>query len=85
MLLKITKAEYVGDYRLKVTFNTGEIRVVDMESTVMNDQRAIFQSLRDKAFFKRFTVDFNTVVWENQLDIAPEYLYEKGVAVNKAA
>ena len=30
--------------------------------------------------FKRFTIKFNTIEWENGADFAPEYLYEIGVA-----
>lgn len=26
--------------------------------------------------FKHFAIRFNTVVWENEADFAPEYLYE---------
>ncbi len=85
MLLQIVKAEYAGDFRLTLTFNTNEIRLVDLESTIFNDQRPIFLQLRDKDFFKRFFIEFNTVVWENGLDIAPEYLYEIGATIGKAA
>lgn len=32
--------------------------------------------MEDIEMFKRFTINFNTVVWENEADFAPEYLYE---------
>ena len=32
--------------------------------------------LKDSDFFRRFTIPFNTVQWENGADFAPEYLYE---------
>ncbi|MBQ2495822.1 MAG: DUF2442 domain-containing protein, partial [Prevotella sp.] len=28
-LLRVTAAEYVSDYTLRITFNTGEVRLVD--------------------------------------------------------
>jgi hypothetical protein len=34
-----------------------------------------------KGCFKRFSVKFNTIEWENGADFAPEYLYERGTVV----
>ncbi len=31
---------------------------------------------QDKDYFKRFSIPFNTIEWENGVDFAPEYLYE---------
>lgn len=37
-----------------------------------------FQELKDKSKFIQFGLD-ETIFWANGADIAPEYLYEKGV------
>ena len=75
--LEITKAEYVDNYRLRLYFNTGEVRIADLESSLVGE---VFVPLRDIEMFKRFTVKFATVTWENDADFAPEYLYDISIA-----
>lgn len=54
-------------------FNNGEDRLVDLSSSLHGE---VFEPLRDQDFFRRFTIRFNTLEWENGADFAPEYLYE---------
>ena len=74
--LEILKAEYDGDYRLRLWFNNGEVRIVDLADSLKGEA---FQPLLDKNIFQRFAIPFNTVEWENGADFAPEYLYEHSV------
>lgn len=75
--LEINKAEYVDGYRLRLYFNNGEVRIADLESSLVGE---VFVPLQDKEMFKRFTVKFATVTWENEADFAPEYLYDISTA-----
>ena len=75
MFLEINKAEYLGDYRIRLWFNNDEVRDVDLADSLNGEA---FVPLNDKEFFKRFTIRFNTIEWENGADFAPEYLYEIG-------
>ncbi len=77
-LPRVTEADYLGDYRIKVTFNNGEQRIADCEKWVGG---GVFELLRDKDFFKKFFVDGWTISWPNGADIAPETLYEEGEPV----
>ena len=76
MFLKISDAEYLHGYKLKLTFNNGFEGQGDLEGKIFNDHRPIFKPLRDRDFFKSFSLDRWTIYWSNQLDIAPEFLYE---------
>jgi hypothetical protein len=71
----IKKAEYVEDYKIYVTFNSGESGAIDLKEVICNDKRPIFAELVDITKFRQFEVDFDTIVWENGLDLAPEFLY----------
>ena len=78
MFLEVIKAEYLRGYRIKLWFNNQVVKVVDLANSLNGE---VFQPLKDIDFFKRFTIKFNTIEWENGADIAPEYLYEHGVTV----
>ena len=68
------------EYKLNryMWFNNQVVKVVDLANSLNGE---VFQPLKDIDFFKRFTIKFNTIEWENGADIAPEYLYEHGVTV----
>jgi hypothetical protein len=68
-----------GDYRIRVEFNDGTKGVVDLQETIFNDSRPIFAALREKELFRRFRVEMDTAVWENGLDLAPEFLYDLAI------
>lgn len=73
----VTQAQYVSDYKIKITFNDLKQGVIDLRDILQKDKRAIFKELLDQRKFQKFKVDMDTVVWDNGLDLAPEFLYEK--------
>lgn len=73
MYVEITKAEYLDGYRLRLFFSNGEIRVADLESSFSGP---VFEPLRELETFRKFSIPFNTIQWDNGADFAPEYLYE---------
>ena len=76
MLLKISKAKHVAQYKIKLIFNDGLETEVDLKKKVHEDHREIFKALKDVEFFKTFELDRWTINWSNNLDLAPEYLYD---------
>lgn len=75
MFIEVTKAEYLDGYRIMLLFNNGEKRIVDLSQSLNGK---VFAPLKDIGYFKRFSIKFNTIEWENGADFAPEYLYEIG-------
>ena len=71
MFIEVLKAEYVDGYRIRLWFNNNVKKVVDLKSSLKG---IVFEPLKDLDFFKRFSVKYNTVEWENGADFAPEYL-----------
>ena len=74
---KVTEATYLGGYKLKIRFDNGESKVVDLQPHL---DGPIFEPLKDLGFFKSFYVnqDLDTIVWPNNADFAPDFLYEIG-------
>ena len=75
-MISVEKANYIHDYRLHLTFNTGESGEVDLRDLIFKYNAA--QPLRDIEGFKTFKLDeWSTVVWDCGFDVSPETLYER--------
>ena len=63
-----------GDTELFVRFADGETRRVDMSERIASSK--VYAALRDPAVFRRARVHkgAGTVVWSDDIDIAPEFL-----------
>jgi hypothetical protein len=74
----VRSVEYLGGYRLRVSFADGTVRVVDLEATLSEPVGPMFEPLRDVEFFALATVDaeIGTVIWPNGADLAPDALHE---------
>jgi hypothetical protein len=76
MYFDVTGAHHVDGYRIELRFLDGSSGVVDLEAYAEQDN--VFQAFRNEDYFRRFRIEFGTLVWgEGELDIAPETLYEK--------
>ena len=73
-LILVTSANYVTDYTLELTFNDGLKAEIDFTEWI--NKYTFFKPLQDVEYFKNFSLDGWTVVWENGADIAPETLHE---------
>jgi len=75
MILRISEAEVCGRNLLRLVFNDGTRKVVDVAPLL---EGPVLRPLRDPAYFARATLDpvCGTVVWPNGADFAPEALHE---------
>jgi hypothetical protein len=73
----VIKASYLDGYKVKIQFENGEVRVVDLSKHLNGP---VFEPLKNLSFFKRFIVnhDIDTIVWPNDADFSPDFLYEIG-------
>ncbi|MBA4418593.1 MAG: DUF2442 domain-containing protein [Syntrophus sp. (in: bacteria)] len=78
----VTEATYVSEYKLKVRFESNEIRLVDLGPHLCGP---VFEPLKDLSFFKSFKVnaDIDTVTWPNNADFSPDFLYEIGYLISE--
>jgi len=75
----VIDAKYVKDYLVEITFNDGQRKMVDFAPYAK--RKGVFSVLRNKAYFKKFFIDLNTICWPNGADVAPERLYELGMPI----
>ena len=76
MILHVLKAKYLRDYVIWVRFNDGAKGAVDLAGELDGE---MFEPLKKPVLFKAFRVDpvLRTLVWPNEADLAPEFLYGK--------
>lgn len=73
-LLDVVRVEPQPDYKLFLEFENGEKRVFDMAPLM---DKKPFVQLKGSPLFIRARVDYGTVVWPGDIDIAPETLYDR--------
>lgn len=75
-MLSVKDAKYQHDYKILVEFNDNKKGIVDLKDFIVNGRIKPFKELQDIEKFKNFQVNY-TLKWNNNLDLAPEYLYFK--------
>jgi hypothetical protein len=86
MMIWITSAKKTErKYGIQMEFNDGTIGVVDFEEILSGDHRTIIRELLDENKFNAFSVENDTICWNNGVDFAPEFLYENSSKVRKVA
>jgi hypothetical protein len=70
--------EYLDGFRLRLEFEGGEQREVDVAELVSFN--GVFEPLSDPSYFQQVSVnpDVGTIVWPNGADLCPDVLYEQG-------
>ncbi len=76
--LTVINAKYLGGHVMLCTFSSGEVKKIDMSPLL---SFPAYSELRDEAKFQQFGLD-DTIFWSNGADIAPEWLYDNGIAAN---
>jgi len=80
MWLSVRHVQATDDHKLILTFENSERRCLDVSQSF---ECGRFAELRDINEFKKVRVAFDTIEWENGLDLDPEFLYEKSVKMNR--
>ena len=73
-MIWVTEAKAIGPFQVWLRFSDGTEGEVDLAEFVAADSRPILAALRNPTAFAALRVDFDTVVWDNGFDLAPEFL-----------
>lgn len=72
----VDKAEYAGDFNVRLRFNGGTEGVADLEEIIFRYEAT--EPLRPPEAFAKFHLDsWPTLTWDCGFDVAPESLYER--------
>ena len=75
-LLDVINVEVLPDYKLVLTFENKEVRLFSM---VQYMDLKPYNKLKGTPLFRLAKVEYGTVVWPGEIDIAPETLYIESI------
>ena len=70
---KIIEVKPLDDYMILLTFSNNEKRIKDMKPYL---DKGVFKKLKDKDFFNTVHVSFDTISWDDEIDLCADVLYE---------
>lgn len=65
------------DYKLLITFSNGEKKLYNAQDDI---HQGVLTKLQNKSFFAQAKIARGSVVWDDEIDIAPETLYAESIA-----
>ncbi|MGE4343740.1 MAG: DUF2442 domain-containing protein [Geoalkalibacter sp.] len=77
-LLDVVRVKAKPEYMLELEFENGEVRLFDFAPYL---EKKPFDQLKDTTSFYGAHVNYGTVCWPGDLDIAPETLYDGSVPI----
>jgi len=78
MLIDVVTVKPQHDFQLDLEFENGERRRFDMRPLL---EIKPWNRIAKLPLFERVRVDYGTVVWPGEIDIAPETLYDLSVPI----
>ncbi len=68
-MLKIVRAEYVGDRRIRIHFNDGHEDIFDASPLICREG-SLLSALHDPDYFMSFFVALGALCWSNGLELS---------------
>jgi hypothetical protein len=78
-MIEVSEVKTIQEYELLLRFNNGEERRFDMRPYL---HYPVFKRLENRGYFFLARVNYGTVTWPGEIDIAPETLYEESTPLN---
>jgi len=82
-MIHVLDAELINEYKVCVEFNNGKKGTIDFKKILEEDHREIIRDLLNKDLFNTVKVNLNTLCWDNEVDFAPEFLYDQLELIDK--
>lgn len=80
MLIDVVSVHTCPEFQLEIEFQNGERRQFDMRPLLAMKP---WNRVSTPALFARARVEYGTVVWPGEIDIAPETLYDDSVPLER--
>lgn len=75
-MIKIVKAEYIDQYRIRLTFSDGKQGEHDLSPILAKDTE-LTRPLVAPENFKAFFLELGALCWKNGLELSPSSIYRE--------
>ncbi len=65
MVISIINAEYIGEYKIKISFSDGIDRLIDFADFLKKAKNPMTKKYLDKKFFKKFSIEYGDIIWND--------------------
>jgi len=65
MVISITKAEYLGDYKIKFKFSDETYKIIDFSSFLQNARNPMTKKYLNKTLFRKYSIQYGDIVWND--------------------
>jgi len=65
MVISIIKADYLGDYKIEISFSDGVQNTVDFSEFLLNVKNPMTRKFLDKQLFSKFTIEYGDIIWND--------------------
>jgi len=69
----IVEAKHIQDYQVWIKFDDRKSGKINLIDEIWGE---VFETLKDINYFRNFKIENDTLSWENEADLAPDFLYE---------
>ena len=76
----VAEVKPLENYKLLLTFENKEQRIFDLAPYLNHGN---FAELKNEMMFRTVRVNFDSIEWQNGLDLCPEILFKGSVKVQK--
>lgn len=82
MLPRVKSVKTIGNKMLRITFDNHEVRLFDVSKYL---HYPVYEPLNNPVFFQKARALNGTVIWDENIDFAPETLYLESVPAEQVS
>lgn len=65
MVISILKAEYLGEYKIALSFSDDTTKVIDFSDMLNNAKNPMTRKYLNKDLFKTFSIEYGDLIWND--------------------
>ena len=65
MAISIIKADYLGEYKIHLSFSDGVVKAIDFSNFLTNARNPMSKKYLDEQEFKNYSIVYGDIIWND--------------------